>query len=73
MGWICCVFGTSPILKQDSFADIKIMALFDDKNSDLILEIKAHSTTYKQIYRIGDKDKIINFISKNLDYKFNIK
>lgn len=73
MKLIYCVFGTSPILKQDSFADIKSMALFDSKNNYLILEIKAHSTTYKHTYRIGDRDKIINFISKNLDYKFNIK
>ena len=42
------------------------MALFDDKNSDLILEIKAHSTTYKHTYRIGDKNQILNFFLKIL-------
>lgn len=56
-----------------SFADIKIMSLFDDKNSDLILEIKAHSTTYKHTYRIGDKNQILNFLSKDLGSKLDIK
>lgn len=65
--------GTSPILKLISFNDVKGMDLSYDRFGDFILEIKAHSTTYKQIYSIGDRDKIINFISKNLDYKFNIK
>lgn len=65
--------GNTPILKLVSFIDIKNMYLFDGKNNDLILEIKAHSTTYKQTYRIGDRDKLINFLSKNLDSKFNFK
>ena len=65
--------GNTPILKFISFADIKSMALFDSKNSGLILEIKAYSNCYKLIYRIGDRDKLINFLSENLDYKFNIK
>lgn len=65
--------GNTPILKLVSFIDIKNMYFFDGKNNDLILEIKAHSTTYKQTYRIGDRDKLINFLSKNLDSKFNFK
>lgn len=65
--------GTSPILKFVPFHDIKGVDLSYDRFGDFILEIKAYSTGYKQIYRIGDRDKIINFISKNLDYKFNIK
>ncbi|MDU5149477.1 hypothetical protein [uncultured Anaerococcus sp.] len=65
--------GTSPILKFVSFNDIKEVNLSYDRFGDFILEIKAHSTTYKQIYSIGDRDKIIDFLSKNLDYKFNIK
>ncbi len=65
--------GTSPILKLLSFEDIRSIGLFDSKNGDLILEIKANSNTYEQAYRIGDKNQILNFLSKNLDYKFNIK
>ncbi len=65
--------GTSPILKFVPFNDIKGVDLSLDKFNDLILEIKAYSTGYKQIYRVGDMDKIINFLSENLDYKFNIK
>ena len=65
--------GTSPILKFVPFNDIKGVDLSLDKFNDLILEIKAYSTGYKQIYRVGDRDKIINFLSENLDYKFNIK
>ena len=37
--------GNTPLLKLVSFTEIESMALFDGKNSDLILEIKAHSTT----------------------------
>lgn len=66
-------FGTSPILKLVSFNDVKGMDLSLDKFNDLILEIKDYSTGYKQIYRVGDRDNIINFLSENLDYKFNIK
>lgn len=65
--------GNTPILKFVSFADIESMALFDGKNSDLVLEIKAHSTTYKQAYRLSDRDKLVDFLSKNLGSKFNIK
>ena len=65
--------GTSPILKLVSFDDIDSMDLFDGKNSDLILEIKAHSTTYKHIYKISDRYKLVNFLSKNLGFKFNTK
>lgn len=65
--------GNTPILKLVSFADIERMALFDGKNSDLVLEIKAHSTTYKQAYRLSDRDKLVDFISNNLDSKLNFK
>ncbi len=65
--------GTSPILKLVSFNDVKGVDLSYDRFGDFILEIKAYSTGYKQIYRIGDRDKIINFLSKDLDYKFKIK
>lgn len=65
--------GTSPILKLVSFNDVKGVDLSHDRFGDFILEIKSYSTGYKQIYRIGDRDKIINFLSKDLDYKFNIK
>lgn len=66
-------FGTSPILKLVSFNDVKSVDLSYDRFGDFILEIKAYSTGYKQIYRIGDSEKLINFFSENLDYKFNIK
>ena len=65
--------GTSPILKFVPFNDIKGVDLSLDKNSDLILEIKAHSTTYKHTYRIGDKNQILNFLSKDLGSKLDIK
>ena len=65
---------TSPILKLVSFNDVKgVVDLSYDRFGDFILEIKAYSTGYKQIYRIGDRDKLIKFLSENLDYKFNIK
>lgn len=66
-------FGTSPILKFVSFNDVKGMDLSYDRFGDLILEIKAYSNCYIQIYRMSDRDKLINFLSENLDYKFNIK
>lgn len=65
--------GNTPILKLVSFDDIDSMDLFDGKNSDLVLEIKAHSTTYKQAYKISDRDILVDFLSKNLGSKFNIK
>lgn len=65
--------GNTPILKLVSFDDIDSMDLFDGKNSDLILEIKAHSTTYKQAYKISDRDKLVDFLFKNLGFKFNTK
>ena len=65
--------GTSPILKLISFNDVKGVDLSYDRFGYFILEIKVYSTGYKQIYRIGDRDKLIKFLSKNLDYKFNIK
>ncbi len=65
--------GNTPILKLVSFDDIDSMDLFDGKNSDLVLEIKAHSTTYKQAYKISDRDKLVDFISNNLDSKLNFK
>ena len=57
--------GTSPILKLVYFDDIDSMALFDGENKDL----QAHSTTYK----ISDRDKLVSFLSKNLESKFNMK
>lgn len=65
--------GTSPILKFVPFNDIKGVDLSLDKNNDLIFEIKAHSTTYKHTYRIGDKNQILNFLSKDLGSKLDIK
>ena len=65
--------GNTPILKLVSFDDIDSMDLFDGKNSDLILEIKAHSTTYKQAYKMSDRDKLVDFLFKNLGFKFNTK
>ena len=61
---ISVFMGATPILKFISFDQIKDVNLTENYN-DIKLNIHAFGDTYKQVYEMKDRDKIIKILDKN--------
>lgn len=60
------VVSIGPLLKKVSFDEILKINIKDMSNGDLTLDINAHGTHYRQVYREEDLETIKNILSKKL-------